>query len=128
MMTIRFTGLRFIFWYRSQSHSVPSNSMTTITKQTLPKKLTARISNISQGDSDLVEQDRQSSERSCFRSHCKRVWQQLTSKERDVIRDAIKKETTFFDSYESTDFLLESHCIKRVEEMVRESGSYSIQT
>ena len=125
VMTISSVGLRFIFWYRSQSHSVPPITMTTMTKQALPKGLTARIRKLSKGDHDLVEQDRQSREQSCFHSHCKRVWQQLTSKERDVIRDAVKKEITFFDRYESTDFLLEPFCIKRVEEMVRESGSYS---
>ncbi len=101
--------------------------MPTATKQSLSGTLTARIKEISKGDHDLVEQDRQSSKRSCFRSHCKRVWQQLTSKERDAIRHIVKKESAFFDRYESTDFLLESHCIKRVEELVRESGCYSIQ-
>jgi len=99
--------------------------MSTATKQSLPDSLTARICEISKGDCDLVEQDRQSRERSCFQSHSKRVWQKLTSKERDIIRHSIKKETTFFDRFESTDFLLESHCIKRVEELIQESGCYS---
>ncbi len=111
------------------SFSVPFLStilMTTVTKQTLSDTLSARINKISKGDRDLIERDRQSSEQSCLRSHCKRVWQQLTSKERDAIRHSIKKETTFFDRFESTDFLLESHCIKRVEELIQESGSFPL--
>ncbi len=53
--------------------------MTTVTEQQFPETLTTRITEISEGDHDLIERDRQSIERSCLRSHCKRVWEQLTS-------------------------------------------------
>ncbi len=102
--------------------------MTTMTKQNLSNDLTDRISQISKNDHDLIEQDRQSIERSCLRSHCIRVWQQLTSDERDSIRSSVRKESTFFDRYESADFLLESDCIERVQELVRESGCYPNST
>ena len=125
VMTISSAGLRFIFWYRSQSHSVPPITMTTMTKQALPKGLTARIRKLSKGDHDLVERDRQSIERFCFRSHCKRVWQQLTSAERDLIRQAEKNKMKLFRGTGVPDSLLEDLCIKQVEELIQKAGCYS---
>ena len=100
--------------------------MTTTTKQTLSETLTARISEISKGDRDLVERDRRTFEQTCLHRHCKRVWQQLSSRERKTIRKSVQKETTMFSGTQCLEFLIEAHCIKQIEELILKSRSFSI--
>ena len=119
--------MKFSLWYRSQSHSPPI-IMTTMTTQNLSDALTDQICKISKSDHDLIERDRQSIERSCLRSHCKRVWQQLTSDERDSIRQTVKKETAIFNQMNCYESSVDAHCIERMQELIRESGCYPPQT
>ncbi len=102
--------------------------MTTVTLHKIPAALTEKICRLSEGSHDLFQRDRQSMEKSCFYSHCKRIWEQMTSEERNSIRHAIKNETARFNQLNCYESLLDSYCVKQIGTLIRESGCYPLQS
>lgn len=79
------------------------------------------IAVISHDGMDLVEQDRKRIERRVFRGHCERVWQKLSSDDRNMLRERAIQKSPEVRNY---DWMLENACLQEVEGIIREAGRF----
>ena len=80
-----------------------------------------RIRELSISDHDLIQKDRESSERYVFSQHCQRVWEKLSSEERDLIRRDVKAHGDTHRSCRFVDF----DCLKELERMIHDAKGFT---
>lgn len=82
-----------------------------------------RIHELSSTDHDLIRKDRESSERYVFSQHCQRVWEKLSSEERDLIRrDVIARDDSLLSSR-----LADYGCLNELGRMIHDAQSFPTQ-
>jgi len=83
-----------------------------------------RIHELSSTDHDLIQKDRESSERYVFSQHCQRVWEKLSGEERDLIRRDVMSQVDAPLSSRFVDF----DCLKELGRMIREAKGFPAVT
>ncbi len=82
-----------------------------------------RIHELSSSDHDLIQKDRESSERYVFSQHCQRVWEKLSSEERDLIRRDVMARDDSLLSFRLADY----GCLNELGRMIHDAQSFPPQ-